>query len=178
MEEPDFKETKIGETITDVVRFERLRTLLCFSKLKNKKIWLVLRKDGETNDAARIVSGIVDDIKRGAEELSHQTYKTYMGGRVSFVREDGRISNEYFDLNEILHVSYEPIRYEPKHVVGDRTFSTFLGENILERYGTLNVTGSADWDDLRGMGYCCVLADCPDVMDGMSFPPKTRPAGI
>lgn len=94
--------------VRESIFFERLRTLLYLSMLKNVKIWLVLQKPDEYIDSAKVVSGVVDGLVNGTEP--EPFHKRYISGKVYF-----KNSKDPFNMAEIVAVSYHPINdvHEP-----------------------------------------------------------------
>lgn len=144
-EEPS-KDSFVGkeDIAKKAVHFERLRTLLYFSKLKSKKIWLLLGKPKHGDDCARVVCGRVRDIQNN-DGLFHE-------GQVRLAVDDVRKNDECYDMSEILYIGYRPI----EDIEKDRFKLGVLG------WHQLKPSDSPAIDESRGLYYYAVLAECAD----------------
>ncbi len=135
--------------LRESIFYERLRTLLYLSMLKNLKIWIVLQKPKEYIDSAKVVSGVVDGIVNGT--APEPFYKTYIGGKVYFKSEDKDKSDKAYNMEEIVAVSYYPINNIKQDI---------KSKNVLNNIQHLDpFTGFAKSSDTNEFHYYKTLSD-------------------
>jgi hypothetical protein len=137
---------------SESVLFERLRTVLYFSKNRKIQIWAVLLKPDQYISSARIVSGVVKGIVNGSS--AEPSHKRYIGGEFTFDDIEPENKYEFHNMDEIFAISFYPIKTIPDDLKrGD----------VLNRMQHLTpFTGFQSGSDTNEWHYYRVLSSAPD----------------
>jgi hypothetical protein len=102
----------------NLIRYERIRTVLFLSRIKQRPLWIVICDDNTPLNESQVVSGVIDEIINGSRDEKRSPNRNMIGGQFTIHN-----NPTYFSMSDIREVGLTPIQsYNKKRGPSDLSY--------------------------------------------------------